>query len=724
MADTTFPDGIREKFNSYFSDTPEGDKDRYGFITPGDILAADGTPDEKAESIHRYLENAPSIDLDGDPKTQDVFVHMDRSKIALSIRDGNEMKPVFSMDTHDIDDCFMMYPSDHYALPIEGETCFLIREVGQAAYAPNISMQKRDFFNGYFSNISDNDNSGLITPADILAGTGRGEEKAIAIRDYLKKAPAIEIDHNLNTWDAFAYRDGATIAFSLAAWHQSGMQPLFSMDIHDTDNCFMTDPVAKQTVGIESDQCRLIRAAHPAIEGLVAEYLKPETWITLGDEKILLRESELSEFNRKLIERANRAFKEQVQDDTPPRMWDVFDLPKKATYKDVLGEKRSVERLPFIRKSGETPIEELTVEKIEAILKSMNLPGKINVTGEKVELIYDESFLNRKIRPRYGYIVNRTDMRGVPSDEALLWYATDDDHWQWTALSQEQPVAIVHSTTDKNGTKWHFVLHTKVWGWVKAHDIAFTTEKEAKRRWTNRSVLTSVSPKVVVDGRLIEMGTKFRLIGGKPVDGHYKVAVSIKRADGKLGETAMKIPAGMVSSDLSSASFYKGIVPFSRANMTRLLFRYLGTPWAMANERRGDDITFPHKGGNRKLYIDCSGIMEKALDAMGIYAISRTSKIQVRQGKTLWEKTMPGSPNIKKALDANQAGTWLIGMPGHVMFYLGKRNGTHWMLHSPGHFRKYDSEGNYRRIGDGMAVVSPVDLSNLVDRFDILMSLP
>lgn len=589
MGDITFPADIMKRFNDSFPDIKEADRDRYGFATPGDILAENISDPEKAVKIRNYLTHAELLDLDNNPATKDVSVYRDASTTTLSIRVGNSFRSVFSINFANPNACFITYPEDHYNLPI---------------------------------------------------------------------------------------------------------------------------PQA---------QCRLVRAAHPSIEGLKASHLVSRNWIREDDKKVLIPLQDIQKTNTELIRLSNAA-KVGTQMDTPSMVFDIFNLPSPLSLKTFYGTKIDIPQYPFVRDNGERDIRPLSSEEISNLLTTTAIPGKSQVSADKktVSLVLDEDASNHPIAIKFGWIINRTDVRGLPTDKQFLNYATDDDHIQWTAINSEQPVAIIGDTTDAAGTKWLHILTYKVKGWVKAKDVAMLSKAKALQMWTNPNVVTVTNTSTVLNGHFLEMGTRLQIVA----ESKDFISVAIAKQSSKNGydKNVVNIAKADISDDVELGQFYKGRVPFSRENVVKLLFRYLGTPWAMANERRGDETTFPNQGGNRVMTIDCSGIIEKAMDAMGLYAVSRTSKWQVRQGNVVWEKKT-GSPTAEDVLGQLKEDIWLIGMPGHIMFYLGERDNVHWMLHSPGHFRKYaDNPGDFVRNGDGQAVVSPISLSNLHQKFDVLMS--
>lgn len=565
-------------------------------------------------------------------------------------------------------------------------------------------------YNSFFPDISesDHDRYGFKTPADILAAGGSEAQKAIRIRDYTVVAAGVDLDGNPATADVGVYRDGSVISVDIRDGER--WAPLFSIDIADTERCALTYPSDHYRVPIEAKQCRMIRAAHPAIEGLTSDALSPLSWIAKEDEEVLISAEDLPVLDRELIERANDAI-------GAPIMWDLTQLSPGLTYGDVLGEGIPLSNYPY-QKKPEGQIEPMTANDLQEILRTMQIPGSIRDDEKGVTLMLDPAFAAERVAPAYGITVRRTDLRMVPTERQALAHASDDDQWQYAGVVLGRPVAVIGRAMDDDGIEWSHVLTTQVQGWIKADDIAITTKEELVRRMYSTEVLTAVVPRATYRGVFLEMGTRLMLAAPNPQTGFYEALVPRRGPKGELIDVWMPVPEKMVGDAIGGATFVKGAVPFSRANMVRLLFEYLGVPWGWGNERRGGTVAFLGDGARRELLIDCSGMMDRAFTAMGLQGIARNSWLQANQGNIVWQKGAGEARSLEAALDEVGTGAWLLAMKGHVGFFLGAADGRQWIFHSPGHFRQYSSDEEYVRIGDGEAVVSPLSLNKLDEKFE------
>jgi len=720
---------VQEKFNAHFSSwIEEADYDRYGFLTPGDILAADIRPSKKSNLIKKYFESLWTIDMDGNPKTDDVISYSGSDVTSVMVRDGDRLIPVFSMDISDRSSCFVTYPSDHYRIFIEPKLCSMITY--RDSYIGTPAGLPFDEYNVHFKgwiHETDGDEVGILSPGDILMSWGTRREKAAKIQRYFSELSTLDLDGDPDTIDVWPYIDGTTMTVVVSA-DGVGRYDLFSMSIGEIDNCnFRYFNDHSNPVRIGRKQCGLIRTAHPFLQKIGADDLDPENWIDTSDERVLVGADELSNFNAKLIGQANEIWTELFPG-APMGLWDIKNLPSNLKFRDVIGDEIRIRKYPFTRGPATAGLTGMTEDQLLQILKSTQIPGDIKIdTDEESGKVFavlsvEDSYADGDFEPVYGWVVKRTDMRAVPSHDQALFYATDDDHWQYTGVNAEQPVVIIGEASDKSGGRWYHILTTRVRGWVSAKDVAVVSRNDVKKL-ASAEVVTVVAPTFELAGRVFEAGTRLRVAGLGKADGDYVVALSNVDSSGKLTETNVRITSDLISNEISGLPLFDGVVPFSRANFTRLIFRYLGTPWAMAGERRGDTIEYQIEGGNREFYIDCSGIMANAFSAMGITGMARNSWLQSNQGKTLWLKDDAEKRTLPEALDEAGHDAWLIGMFGHVTFYLGKNgDGEHMILHSPGHFRDYTDDENYIRIGDGRAIISKLSFNNLDQRYSAIMS--
>jgi hypothetical protein len=101
----------------------------------------------------------------------------------------------------------------------------------------------------------------------------------------------VDLDDNPDAKDVFVYRDASTTTLLIRVG--DSYRPAFSINFANPDDCFITYPEDHYNISIPPTQCRLVRAAHPMIEGLKAHYLNPDTWIREADKKCSFRLKEL-----------------------------------------------------------------------------------------------------------------------------------------------------------------------------------------------------------------------------------------------------------------------------------------------------------------------------------------------------------------------------------------------------------------------------------------------
>lgn len=257
----------------------------------------------------------------------------------------------------------------------------------------------------------------------------------------------------------------------------------------------------------------------------------------------------------------------------------------------------------------------------------------------------------RDVHGAAGWIVNDTTISAEHSSR----------------LHPNQPVIRTHVTTQIAGREWELVITTRVRGFVPTDDIAAVPSTMAQRLFRQApSDLTVIATEVLLGEHFrATMGTRLARVGMR--GGRWLVRLPQRGGDGALQWRTVAIPSARIGTDLDRADFYPGVVPMTRANLLRLAFRYLRTPWRLG-------------GGAGE--IDCSGIVTNVADTMGIYGLARYSGLQIHQGKTLWTKSTHPTETLATALHRLGTQVLLLGKPGHVAIYLGERAGVPWILHA------------------------------------------
>jgi len=160
---------------------------------------------------------------------------------------------------------------------------------------------------------------------------------------------------------------------------------------------------------------------------------------------------------------------------------------------------------------------------------------------------------------------------------------------------------------------------------------------------------------------LSQMGDSFPLLGipeikmGNPC---YIISIPWREADGRL--TFRK---GYIRRDEDA---HRGFLSYTQANLARQAFKMLNHPY-----RWGDRL-----GGR-----DCSRLIMDLFRTFGIL-MPRNSKEQARVGVDLGQVKGKSSREKGKVLDQAIPLATTLRLPGHIMLYLGRDKGRHYVIHS------------------------------------------
>ena len=256
----------------------------------------------------------------------------------------------------------------------------------------------------------------------------------------------------------------------------------------------------------------------------------------------------------------------------------------------------------------------------------------------------------------YGVLTNRANIRVFPTEEQAFETPTDTnfDDWQCSAADPTTPVRIY--AADKTGS-FYYVRTPDYRGWVPVRYVALTN------RATWLKFVEPANP-AVVTGRLLTLkaGTENQL---------YQMGTAIPTENGKMllplrGENGtLKL---IRQKPKYNDSLHKGYLPYTANNIVTMAFRHLGAPYGW---------------GGLKNSVDCSAFSQDVYKTVGIQ-LPRNSGEQARSfpGKDVSTMTLPQK---LKYIDTLPAGA-LLFKPGHVMIYLGQKNGTPYMIHALGSY--------------------------------------
>ena len=190
------------------------------------------------------------------------------------------------------------------------------------------------------------------------------------------------------------------------------------------------------------------------------------------------------------------------------------------------------------------------------------------------------------------------------------------------------------------------------------------------------------------------MGVRLPLVLELPVDGlvngqhpgfSHAVELPVRNDDGTLAVRPALIPR--------SAGVSSDYLPFTRANLLRQAFKFLG-------ERYG----WGHSFNSR----DCSGFVSEVYRSMGILLPRNTSAQSVSPAldRIALDPAMPHADRLE-LLRKTQVGD-LIYIPGHVMMVIGHEDGETWVIHDTAGMSYRDGNGELQRLTLNGVVVTPV----------------
>lgn len=313
--------------------------------------------------------------------------------------------------------------------------------------------------------------------------------------------------------------------------------------------------------------------------------------------------------------------------------------------------------------------ESLSSSKVASMIESMSVPDQTRydrnnnaISQSKVDEILDNRNLSvlyniESISPQLGIIVQRTALRSLPtdmpffSDPGTQYY----DRIQETEVIVGSGVWILHES--KNG-EYYFVQTFNYSGWVASRHIAIADSVDEWNAFANPEKFATVKATLYTTKdsyTKLDMGVKLPLAGISR-DG-YKVKLPGRNPDGMLYYDYI-----VLGGDIAC----EGYMPFTMNNFYKQAFKYEG---------------FMYGWGGSYDSVDCSGFVSAVMRVFGFELPRNVSQQRDVVGEVISVKDT-GKDNIDSVLDSIDLPA-AVYKPGHVMLYLGKYDGSHYVIHSP-----------------------------------------
>ena len=283
------------------------------------------------------------------------------------------------------------------------------------------------------------------------------------------------------------------------------------------------------------------------------------------------------------------------------------------------------------------------------------------------------------IRPRYGMLVRHTLNRLVPTSEKVYrgqfqWL----DGFQNATLETGMPVAVLHAS--KSGD-WLLIRSEYSLGWVPAANVALGSPAAIRAASSPKNFVVGTVHKIpVYADRTCEtwltdiyMGERLELAA--KTSSSFRVTVPVRRPDGTLGSAP-----GWLRGD---AGVSVGWQSYTQRNVIATFFRLLGRPygWGGTDHER-----------------DCVGAVRSVYRTFGIF-MPRWTVFELYS--TDHVTSFPADTPLEekyRLLDACEPGITVCGFNWHVVLYLGKVDGIHYIIHQNG-YSYHDAEGTEYRVG-------------------------
>lgn len=249
---------------------------------------------------------------------------------------------------------------------------------------------------------------------------------------------------------------------------------------------------------------------------------------------------------------------------------------------------------------------------------------------------------------RFGFTMCYADQRLLPTERlvSLKPGDLDFDELQNSSFDPGVPLAIVHESADG---RWCYALAASSEGWMLKDSIVFCSREQfmAYFQRPNFAVVTAAKADLYLDRGLTRpyaycrMGARFPLVNAGEV---AELRAPGKDAAGSFVEQPVYI---------SGSEIHDGYLAYTQRTVLSQAFRLLNAPYGWGG-MHGEQ--------------DCSSFVQEIFSVCG-FVLPRNSGAQVKVGREAV------SACAVPALS-------LLGMPGHIMLYLGDVDNRPYAIHA------------------------------------------
>ncbi len=289
---------------------------------------------------------------------------------------------------------------------------------------------------------------------------------------------------------------------------------------------------------------------------------------------------------------------------------------------------------------------------------------------------------------RYGISLHNTNLRLLPTNRPRFDNPSEPgegypfDYLQNSALWANTPVFISHLSRDG---QWYYVESAFAAGWSPIKDIGFVDDIFIGRFMTGRYVSIVRDKLLVRTDRgdiTTHMGALFPVTAQS--ERGYRVLAAARASGGRSADAALARGAVAVSDGVLVPLF------MTQKNVAVLANRMMNQAygWGGLDEKR-----------------DCSATVRDLFTPFGIW-LPRNSKAQAMDG--IFISLQGLSPELKEQeiLSKGVPFMTLVWLPGHIMLYMGQKDGRVVVFHNVWGLRTLTPEGEEGREVIGRTVVT------------------
>jgi hypothetical protein len=264
---------------------------------------------------------------------------------------------------------------------------------------------------------------------------------------------------------------------------------------------------------------------------------------------------------------------------------------------------------------------------------------------------------------RRGITIRNSNLRDLPTHRPRfeLWQAPGEgypfDTLQNTSVPANTPVFVSHASLDG---AWLYVECPFAAGWMPTDDVAWVDD-DFVRKWQAGPLVAVVRDDVPVRDAsgsfrfLTHVGAVFpRSPGASDPNG-----VLVAGADVQRNAVLLQ---GAIPADAAVAQ----PLPLTPAHIARVANRMIGRPYGWGGLLGGRD---------------CSAVTRDLMAPFGLW-LPRNSADQVKAGQFISLKDLPPDRREQTVIANGTAFLTLLRCPGHIMLYIGARNGRPIVLHA------------------------------------------